>query len=343
MTTKTTVEVLVDPAAEAKAKAIEAETQAAVERTWCREHPRVDPMIVHAVKGDDGYLITIDEVAYLCVVINPREVAIARVRPEDHQLLEAPHPVSIPLIPPPPPPPPPLAIALEYRKRCSEALDPFRRQVNLWRTHVDPRRADPQADLRIQYPGTVPSPFPGERDRVNRDGLLVLARIIEEVSHCARTVPAAARAHRQLVQDTTAAIKEARASLVVPVLPSILSAGEPSVQVARSDEERALNAAEGMVDKLRDALAVLTPTIQALVAASPAFLRSALLTLREGWCAIVRLRIAIEVETLHPLRAFEAERQATRAVEGLAQHLGQDLTVAEIAWPANPWEPPTLR
>src|SRR6266404_6978526 len=115
MTTKTAVEVLVDPAAEAKAQAIEAETQAAVERAWCREHPRVDPMTVHAVKGDDGYLITIDEVAYLCVVINPREVAIARVRPDDHQLLEAPHPVSIPPIPVPPPPPTPLAIALDYR------------------------------------------------------------------------------------------------------------------------------------------------------------------------------------------------------------------------------------
>ena len=341
MTTKT-VEVL-DPAAEAKAQATEAETQAAVERTWCREHPRVDPQTVHAVKGADGYLISIDEVAYLCVVINPREVAIAKVRPEDHQLLEAPHPVSIPPIPVPPPPPTPLAIALEYRKRCSEALDPFRRQVNLWQTHVDPRRADPLADLRTQYPGTVPSPFPGERDRVNRDGLLVLARIIEEVSSYARTVPAAERAHRQLVQDTTAAIKAARASLVVPVLPSILSAGEPSVQVARSDEERALDAAEGMVNKLRDALVVLTPTIQALVAATPAFLRSALLTLREGWCAIVRLHIAIEVDKLQPLRPIEAERQATRAVEALAQHLGQDLTVPGIAWPANPWEPPTLQ
>jgi hypothetical protein len=89
----------------------------------------------------------------------------------------------------------------------------------------------------------------------------VLARIIEEVSSYARTVPAAARAHRQLVQDTTAAITAARASLVVPVLPSILSAGEPSGQVARSDEERALDAAEGMVDKLRDALVVLAPII----------------------------------------------------------------------------------
>ncbi len=95
--------------------------------------------------------------------------------------------------------------------------------------------------------------------------------------------------------------------------------------------------------KLRDALVVLTPTIQALVAATPAFLRSALLTLREGWCAIVRLHIAIEVDKLQPLRPIEAERQATRAVEALAQHLGQDLTVPGIAWPANPWEPPTLQ
>src|SRR5689334_16511242 len=107
MTTKTAVEV-VDPAAEAKSQATEAETKAAVERTWCREHPRVDPIDVRAVKVKDEdatYTVSVDGAVFLCRMVNAREVAIARCRAEDHQLLEAPHKVTIPLVPEPLSPP----------------------------------------------------------------------------------------------------------------------------------------------------------------------------------------------------------------------------------------------
>lgn len=336
----TPAEVLVDPVAEAKAKAIEAERRAAVERAWCSDHRFVDPATVHAVKTDDGYTINIDQVLYLCRIINPREIAVAKVDAQ-HALLEGWHPVAIPPIPVPAAPPSPFAVAVQSWKRCEEALDPFRRQVNLWQSHVRPDRLDPLTDLRGMYPGVSPSVFPGVPAVANTDSLKTLAVIIEQVASYARTLPAAERTHRQLLQETMTAITAGRASLVAPVLPSILTAGEP-VQIAQPKEEQALDAAEAMVEKFREALTVLTPIITTLGAATPAYLKAGIQTLREGWCAIARLRIEIAVEDLQRLPTFEPERAASRAVQDLAQHLGQDLSVPEIQWGTNPWEPPKL-
>jgi hypothetical protein len=337
MTTKTAVEVLVDPAAEANAKAIEADTKAAVERAWCSDHPRVDPKTVHAVKvkDDDGYLIQIDGAAYLCVLLNAREVAIARCRAEDRQLLEAPHKVTIPPVPEPPAPPTLLATVAHLRHQVTEALDLFRRTVHLWATHVDVRRPDPLSDLRAIYPGTTRSPFVDERDRANVDGLTDLARIIEQAAHYARVAPALASDYRHLVQETTAAIQAGRATLVVPVLPSVLTAGEPPVHIARSGAERALDEAEAQTDKLKDALATLEPIIAGLSAATPRFLVAALQTVREGWVAIVKLHIEVEAKKLRALRVIPFERVATQAIGDLAQD------VPEIHWPSDLLGDPT--
>jgi len=339
---KDEVVVAADPAARARAAAIKAEEKAAIERAWAADHPRVPVKDIHAVQVEDYYTVTVDGAVFKCLVINAREVAIARVRPEDHQLLELAHRVAIPVAPTPPPPPSLVAQAVRFQTLCRDALNGYRREVNRWRDHVDPTR-DHVADLRLQYPGTTRSAVPGRRDDYNVDGLRRLAQIIGEVAVFRRLVVAQGAAHRQLVVEANSSIRTARASLVVPALPtSILTAGEPPFAVMRSEGERALDAAEEEVGKLQEALETLALPVQQLSEVTPGYLAAALRTLREGWCAIAHVAIEIEIEALTKLRTFEPEREATNAVQKLAQHLGQEIDVPEIQWLKDLLTPPRL-